>query len=108
VRSSDGAIYGESAVDFIRQFRADFAVIGAAAVAPDGALLDYDLHEASVTRAIIAGARNVILAADSSKFGRMAPVCFGQMEQIEMLATYPDCPDELRDLCKDSGTVLLT
>ncbi len=48
VRHSDGAILGEAAVDFIRQFRADIAVIGAAAIATDGALLDYDLREAHV------------------------------------------------------------
>jgi DeoR family glycerol-3-phosphate regulon repressor len=108
VRSSDGAILGERAVDFIRQFRADFAVIGAAAIARDGALLDYDLNEASVTRAIIASARSVILAADASKYGRMAPVCFGQMEQIEILATDPDCPDTLRTLCEGCRTTLLS
>ncbi|MCP3971299.1 MAG: DeoR/GlpR transcriptional regulator [Rhodobacteraceae bacterium] len=107
VRASDGAILGESAVDFIRQFRADIAVIGAAAIAPDGALMDYDLREASVTRAIIASARNVVLAADSSKFGRMAPVCFARLDQIDSLATDPDCPDALRTLCDDNGVRLL-
>ena len=108
VRSSDGAILGESAVDFIRLFRADIAVIGAAAIAPDGALLDYDLREASVTRAIISSARNVILAADSTKFGRMAPVCFGQLDQIDSLATDAGCPDALRTLCEDRGIGFLS
>ncbi len=107
VRSSDGAILGESAVDFIRQFRADIAVIGAAAIAPDGALLDYDLREASVTRAIISSARNVMLAVDSTKFGRAAPVCFGQLNQIDTLITDPRCPDALRKLCQESGIGLL-
>ena len=107
VRSSDGAILGDTAVEFIRQFRADIAVIGAAAIAPDGALLDYDLREASVTRAIISSARNVILAADSSKFGRVAPVAFGQIGQIDTLVTDRDCPAPLRTLCKDAGVGLL-
>lgn len=108
VRSSDGTILGESAVDFIRQFRADVAVIGAAAVDNDGALLDYDLREASVSRAIISCARNVILAADSTKFGRAAPVCFGDMKEIDTLVTDANCPSELRSLCAESGVGLLT
>lgn len=107
VRSSDGAILGESAVEFISQFRADIAVIGAAAIASDGELMDYDLREASVTRAIISCARNVILAADSSKFGRMAPVCFGHLDQIDTLVTDQNCTDALRILCENHGVGLL-
>ncbi len=108
VRSSDGAILGESAVEFISQFRADVAVIGAAAIAADGELLDYDLREASITRAIISCARNVILAADSSKFGSMAPVCFGHLDQIDTLVTDPNCPNALRGLCEKCGVDLLS
>ena len=42
VRGSDGGIVGEAAVDFIRQFKVDYAVIGASAIDQDGALLDFD------------------------------------------------------------------
>ena len=45
VRGSDGGIVGEAAVDFIRQFKVDFAVIGASAIDHDGALLDFDFRE---------------------------------------------------------------
>lgn len=108
VRNSDGAILGETAVDFIRQFRADIAVIGTAAIAPDGALMDYDLREASVSRAIIASARNIILAADSTKFGQNAPVCFCKIEQIDTLVTDRNTPPELRALCSRVGVGLIT
>ena len=40
VRASDGGIVGEAAVDFIRQFKVDFAVIGTSAIDADGALLE--------------------------------------------------------------------
>lgn len=107
VRKSDGAILGEAAVDFIRQFRVDTAVIGAAAIAADGALLDYDLREASVARAIIENARNVILAADSTKFGRAAPVCIGDLTQIDTLVTDAACPQALREMCSENGVRLI-
>ena len=65
VRGSDGGIVGEAAVDFIRQFKVDFAVIGASAIDDDGALLDFDFREVKVAQAIIANARHVILVSDS-------------------------------------------
>jgi DeoR family glycerol-3-phosphate regulon repressor len=106
VRRSDGAILGESAAEFFKQFRADVAVIGAAAIASDGALLDFDLREASVARAIIENAREVILTADSSKFERMAPVCIGHISQMRELITNQGCPAALRALCKAHGVEL--
>lgn len=48
VRGSDGGIVGEAAVDFIRQFKVDFAVIGVSAIDEDGALLDFDFREVKV------------------------------------------------------------
>ncbi len=107
VRRSDGAILGEEAVDFIRLFRSDIAVIGAAAVAPDGALLDYDLREASVARAIITNARHVVLAIDSTKFERIAPVCIGHLDQVHSLVTDGRCPPALSELC-EAHSVSLT
>ncbi len=107
VRGSDGAILGETAVDFIRQFRADLAVVGAAAVEVSGALLDYDLRESAVSQAIISSARNVILAVDSSKFDRLAPVRFGEISQVGTVVTDRGCPDELRALCARGGVRLV-
>lgn len=100
VRHSDGAILGEAAVDFIRQFRADIAIIGAAAIATDGALLDYDLREAHVARAIIENAHHVILAADSSKFERSAPICIGNLSQVQTFVTDQCDNPALLALCK--------
>jgi len=106
VRGSDGAILGETATDFIKQFRADIAVIGTAAIASDGSLLDFDLREASVARAIIENARAVILAADSTKFERLAPVCFGHIKQMREIVTDQGCSASLRKLCKLHGVGL--
>ena len=70
VRRSDGGIVGESTVDFIRQFKVDYAVIGVSAIDEDGALLDFDYREVRVAQAIIANARRVILVSDAMKFTR--------------------------------------
>ena len=107
VRKSDGAILGETAVDFIRQFRVDTALIGAAAISEDGALLDYDLREVAVARAIIENARNVILTVDSMKFGRAAPVCIGEIGQIDTLVTDKACPEALKAMCAENNLRLV-
>jgi DeoR family transcriptional regulator, glycerol-3-phosphate regulon repressor len=87
VRASDGGIVGAATVDMIRQFRVDVAVVGISAIDEQGTLLDFDLREAQVARAIIENARRVILATDSSKFTRSAPVRIATLADIDILVT---------------------
>ena len=87
VRGSDGGVVGEAAVDFIKQFKVDYAVIGASAIDQDGALLDFDFREVKVAQAIIANARHVILVSDSTKFERTAPVRIGHLSQVDTFIT---------------------
>jgi len=107
VRASDGGIVGEAAVDFIRQFKVDYAVIGASAIDPDGALLDFDFREVKVAQAIIANARHVILVADSTKFERTAPVRIGHLSQVHTFIT-DHCPiPSIRRICLENNVELI-
>ena len=87
VRPRDRGIVGEAAVDFMRQFRVDIAVIGISGIEPDGSLRDFDYREVKVAQTIIAHAREVWLAADSSKFNRPAMVELARLSQIDRLFT---------------------
>ena len=87
VRQRDGGSTGEATIDFIRQFKVDFGIIGISSVDNDGTLLDFDYQEVRVSQAIIHNARKVFLAADSSKFGRSAMTRLGSLEQIDCLFT---------------------
>jgi DeoR family transcriptional regulator, glycerol-3-phosphate regulon repressor len=107
VRGSDGGIVGEAAVDFIRQFKVDYAVIGASAIDEDGALLDFDFREVKVAQAIIANARHVILVADSTKFERTAPVRIGHLSQVHTFITDICTPSSLRDIAALKGVQLI-
>jgi len=107
VRASDGGIVGEAAVDFIRQFKVDYAVIGASAIDEDGALLDFDFREVKVAQAIIANARHVILVADSTKFERTAPVRIGHLSQVHTFIT-DACPlPAIRQICRENSVRLV-
>ena len=93
VRGRDQGIIGEAAVDFIRQFKVDIAVIGISAIEADGSLRDYDYREVKVSQTIIAHAREVWLAADISKFNRPAMVAVAQLSQIDRLFTDAPPPE---------------
>lgn len=87
VRSRDQGIVGEAAIDLIRQFLVDTAIIGISGIAEDGTLLDFDYREVRVAQAIIANARQVFLVADHTKFGRKPLVRLGHIAQIHAFFT---------------------
>jgi DeoR family glycerol-3-phosphate regulon repressor len=100
IRSSDGGIVGAAAVDLIRQFRVDTAVIGISAIDMDGTLLDFDIREVNVARSIIDNARRVILVSDSSKFSRSAPARIGTLSDIDILVTDKLPTPAAAELCR--------
>lgn len=107
VRRSDGAVIGAQAVDLIRQFKVDTAVIGCSALDEDGALLDYDHREVTVARAIIENARRVILVCDHMKLQRAAPIRIGHMAQIHAFVTDTLPSDRLRAVCAVHGVTVV-
>jgi DeoR family glycerol-3-phosphate regulon repressor len=95
VRNRDGGIIGEATLDFIRQFRLDFGIIGISGIDFDGSLLDFDYHEVRVKQAIIENSRSVFLPVDHSKFGRNAMVKLGNISQVNALFTDQTPPQEI-------------
>ena len=102
VRGRDQGIVGEAAVDFIRQFKVDIAIIGISAIEADGSLRDYDFREVKVSQTIISHAREVWLAADSSKFNRPAMVEVGHLSQIDRLFTDAPPPEPFPTLLAEA------
>jgi len=107
VRGSDGGVVGEAAVDFIKQFKVDYAVIGASAIDHDGALLDYDFREVKVAQAIIANARHVILVSDATKFERTAPVRIAHLSQVDTFITDRCSIPSIRKICEEAEVKLI-
>ena len=108
LRRSDGGLVGELTVQFLRQFKVDLAVIGASAVDSDGDLLDYDLAEVRVSRAILDTARAAWLVADASKFARVAPVRLAGLGELAAVFTDADLPGDLAARCAQWGTKVVT
>lgn len=87
IRHHNGGIVGTAALNFIEQFRADFAVVSVGAIDADGTLLDYDYNETMVAQTMMRNARRVIVAADHTKFTRTASVRIGSMSEVAALFT---------------------
>ncbi len=104
VRKGDGGLLGAAAVDFMSQFKVDFAVIGASAIDGDGTLLDFDYREVQVSKAILEQARQRILVADSMKFERRAPVRIADLDAIDVFITDAPLSEEIATLCEAART----
>lgn len=106
VRSRDRGIIGEATVEFMRQFRVDFAIIGISGIDLDGTLLDFDWREVRVAQAIIENARTVYLCADHSKFGRSAMARLGHLRDVDALFTDLPPPPEIQAVLREVDTDL--
>jgi DeoR family glycerol-3-phosphate regulon repressor len=107
VRKSDGGIVGAAAIDLIRQFKVDFAIIGASAIDEEGSLLDFDYREVRVSQAIMEQARKTILVADHTKFERKAPVEIGKLNKVDAFVTDFPPSEKITKLCHEAEVELI-
>lgn len=95
LRAHDGGAFGAEALAFVERFHVDHAIFSAAAVDSRSGFMLHDLNEAEFSRAIMARARNRIVAADSTKFGRRAPIVVGDPADVDVLVTDTAPPPDL-------------
>ena len=99
LRRSDGGLTGDLTMEFFQQFKVDTAVIGCSALDEDGDILDFDLAEVRVSRAILDRCRQAFLVADGSKFARTAPGLIGSLARIDRFFTDRPLPAALAERC---------
>jgi DeoR family transcriptional regulator, glycerol-3-phosphate regulon repressor len=86
-RGETGEILGSVALDQIRQYRADHAILTVGAVDASGGFMDFDVEEAMVARAMIRQSEQVTVIADHSKFGRVAMAQVCALDGVSRLVT---------------------
>ena len=87
LRPNNSGIIGPSASAFVAGFRADYLVTSVGAIDGDGAMLEFDVNEANVVRTMMAHSRNILLAADHTKYHASAAVEIGNVSQVAALFT---------------------
>lgn len=106
VRRADRAVVGAVAMDFLRNFRVDAAVIGASAIDGAGDFLDFDVDEVHVSQTIIRQARRVVLAIDATKLDGRAPVRIGGLADVDCVVI-DRAPEDLRRACAAAAVTLV-
>jgi len=107
IRQGDGGIVGAVTVAQIQQFRVDIAIIGTSAIDSSGTLLDFDVREVEISRAIIEHARKVVLVADGSKFSRSAPVRIAHLSEIDVFVTDRAPSNAIAEMCRKCEVELI-
>lgn len=91
----NGGLVGASVIDFIDRFRVDYAIFGIGAIEMDGAMLEYDFAEICVAQAMMRNARQILIAADHTKFHRKSSALLCRVEDISALFTDRRPPEPL-------------
>lgn len=107
LRSQDGGVFSNQAQEFARNFQTDFAILSAAGITSENGFMLFDLEEAEYSRAIIANAKTRIMAADSSKFGRSAPISACDPSMIDILVTDEAAPEDIALVARKWATEII-
>ena len=87
IQPQNQACLGRDATQMLANYFADFAVIGAGAISPNGMLMDFSREEAELHSLMLQSAQTVIVVADHQKFGRYAPVRVLSLDKASYLIT---------------------
>ena len=102
LRKSDGALIGQPALETIKNFKFDLAILGCSALDSEGNMLDFDTQEILVNQSIISQADETYLLAD--QFLRKAPVKIAPLSIIDCFFTDKKLEPELLEKCRSWNT----
>jgi DeoR family fructose operon transcriptional repressor len=103
VRGITQAAVGASTVDALRTMRVDVAFIGANGFSVDHGFSTPDPAEGAVKRAMLGTGRQVVVLADSAKFGAEYLISFATLADVDVLVTDRGLSASARQSLTDSG-----
>ncbi|NUU68310.1 DeoR/GlpR transcriptional regulator [Enterobacteriaceae bacterium BIT-l23] len=107
LRAHNSGIIGPGAVNFIEGFRADYLITSTGAIEHDGTLLEFDVNEAQVARAMMKYARNTLLVADHTKFTASAAVSIGNAKNVRAFFTDTSPSGSFQQLLNEENVELI-
>lgn len=87
LRAHDGGAFGAEAMRFADNFKTDLAVLSIAGITAQTGFMLHDLEEAEFSRAVLHNAARRMVAADSTKMGRAAPITLCDPGLIDVVVT---------------------
>jgi DeoR family glycerol-3-phosphate regulon repressor len=104
LRADIGATVGHEAIELIKEFRADLAILSIGAIDTKDGYMDFDIDEARIARTMIDRADRVVVAADAWKFTAKARVRVTSFETVATLVTDQAPPPALAQQLDVAGT----
>ncbi len=107
VRSGSPDLTGPLTEANLESFAADLAFQGADAIDPEGKLYNADLDIAHVDTKMRQRAEKTYILCDSSKIGKTALACNGNLQEVDALITDDGIDSELRKRFEEMGATLI-
>ncbi len=107
LRGLTQAAVGPEAIETLSTLRVDVAVLGANGVSAAHGLSTPDPDEATVKRAMVRSARQVVALVDSTKIGQEHLVSFASLDDVDLLVTDVELPPALIDQLTATETEVL-
>lgn len=89
-------LVGYDTVAYIQNFVFDTVFMGTAGIDAERGFMDFEEDESRIRQALLKSARNKVMLADASKFGKTANICTAKFEVIDRLVTDKKPEDEFR------------
>ena len=100
-------LQGAQVIDFIRNLKVDKSFIGADTIHEDGVIGNVNIEEVPIKQAMIAAAKQVILLADSSKFGRTGFSKVALIGDMDVLITDSNATLEHLKYCENTDVKII-
>ena len=97
------AVTDSSTLEFLGRFHYAKAFMGASGISENGKLNVYTYIEYEIKKRAVHHGQEVYLLADSSKFGDVGFVSYGELSDLTELITDKGCPDYMRKLCEEKN-----
>ncbi|MFK8035438.1 MAG: DeoR/GlpR family DNA-binding transcription regulator [Hyphomicrobiales bacterium] len=107
LRAHDGGAFGKEALEYVRQFNVQYAVLSVAAINASAGFMLHDIEEAEFSREISSRAKIRVVAADSAKFNNSAPIILSHPSEFDMLVTDRQPPENICKMLEDNEVELV-
>ncbi|MDH3760780.1 MAG: DeoR/GlpR family DNA-binding transcription regulator [Gammaproteobacteria bacterium] len=108
LRADDWATFGSAAIDFVRQFHVNYAILSIGGITDAGSFMDYHLEEAEFSRAVVQQANKSIVVADHSKFGNPNFIKVCDFDAIDMVVVDRLPPENILQEFREAGVEVIT
>ncbi len=106
LHGDNGAAFGALAVDFLNSFSVRYSFISIGAIDAEAGVMDYQLDEAQIARAVLKQGQTSYIVTDASKFDRRALVQVCGFDGFDGLITDATPTPEIAGQLNESGVAI--